>query len=276
MKNHQPLFVLALALAACLAATGAHAQPTVAPGGTIVFTAADGGSVTCRRLAPISCVPGIVDGSDDPSGRSVFARSLIPVTGAGVPNYATATIYNDFTIAGSGVDTVVDAQIDVTYDFFSSINVAVLSKVGADLSLSIVDVGFGFPIPVAASDIVSTNRTSDNGVTDVSQGTENNNLSGANAHFQAKLRRGHTYQLQFKLETLGEVSLLGVARVVSDAGWRRLAVTIDEDEVEQLSRHDSDMKALLATHDTDIKELLEEVIRLLNTPTGRRPDFPIK
>jgi hypothetical protein len=276
MKIHRPSFLLALAFAVYIPATSAHAQPTVAPGGTIVFTAADGGSVTCRRLAPIGCIPGIVNGTTDASARSLTARSLIPVTGAGVPNYATATIYNDFTIAGAGVDTVVDAQVDVMYDFFSSINVAVLSKVAADLSLSIVDIGFGFPIPVAASAIVSTNRTSENGVTDVSQGTENNNLSGANAHFQAKLRRGHTYRLQFTLETLGEVTALGVARVVSDAAWRRLAVTIDEDEVEQLGMHDSDMKGLLAAHDRDVKELLAQVIRLLNTPTGRRPEFPIK
>ena len=275
MKNRRPLFLFALAFAAFIPVTPAHAQPTVAPGGTVVFTEADAGSVSCRRLAPVTCVTGIVDGSASPSTRFLTARSFIPVTGAGVPNYATATIYNDFTIAGRAVDGVVDAQVDVTYDFFSSINVAVLSKVEADLSLSIVDVTFGFPIPVAASVLVHQNRTSDSGV-DPSQGTENNNLSGANAHFQAKLRRGHTYRLQFTLETLGEVSLLGVARVVSQAGWRRLAVTIDEDEVELLGTHDSEMKALIAKHDAEIKQLLAEIIRLLNTPPGRRPEFPIK
>ena len=287
MKNRRPSLMFALAFAAFIPVTPAHAQPTVAPGGTVVFTEADGGSVSCRRLAPITCITGFVDGSANPASRFLTARSVIPVTGAGVPNYATATIHNDFTIAGRAGDGVVDAQVDVTYDFFSSMNVAVLSKVEADLSLSIVDVTFGFPIHVAASVLVHQNRTSDSGVTDLSQGTENNNLSAANAHFQAKLRRGHTYRLQFTLETLGEVSLLGVARVVSQAGWRRLAVTIDEDEVELLGTHDSDMKALvakhdaeikrlLATHDHDIKELLAQVIRLLNTPQGRRPDFPIK
>ena len=279
--------LLVLALAAFAPTFPAYAQgPTVSPGGTVVFTQADGGTVTCRRLAPVACLAGVLDGSFDAAGRSVSARSLIPVTGAGVPNYATATIYNDFTIAGSTVDGVVDAQVDVTYDFFSSINVAVLSKVEADLSVSIVDITFGFPIPVAASVLVHQNRTSDSGI-DPSQGTENNSLSGANAHFQAQLRRGHTYRLQFTLETLGEVSLLGLARVVSQAGWRRLAITIDEDEVELLgahdtsmkaviAKHDADIKQLLATHDREIKELLAQVIRLLNTPQGRRPQFPIK
>lgn len=298
MKTRLSAILIALGLVVVYPAAVAHGQPTVAPGGTVVFTEADGGSVTCRRLQPITCVPLVVTGSADPAGRVVSARSVIPVTGAGVPNYATATIYNDFTIAGAAVDGVVDAQIDVTYDFSSSINVAVLSKVEVDLSVSVVDVTFGFPIPVASAVLLHQTRTSDNGVTDVSQGTENNNLVGVNGHFQAQLRRGHTYRVQFTLETLGEVSLLGVARAVSFAGWRRLAVTIDEDEAELLGTHDADMKGrlaahdaeikalvakhdaeikqLLAAHDHDIKELLAQVIRLLNTPTGLRPEFPIK
>jgi hypothetical protein len=48
-----------------------------------------------------------------------------------------------------------------------------------------------------------------------------------------------------------------------------------------LAQHDADLKALLAQHDTDIKAILAsmlatiagnqfEIIRLLNTPTGRR------
>lgn len=298
MQTRFASILIALSFVALLPAARAHAQPTVAPGGTVVFTEADGGTVTCRRLETITCIPVIVTGSTDAAGRFVSARSVIPVTGAGVPNYATATIFNDFTIAPGQTDGVVNAQVDVTYDFFSSMNVAVLSKVEADLSVSIADVTFGAPIPVAASVLVHQTRTSDNGVTDVSQGTENNNLAAANGHFQAQLRRGHTYRVQFTLETVGEVSLLGVARVVSQAAWRRLAVTIDEDEVALLSAHDSEVKwrlashdaeikalvakhdaeikALLAEHDHDIKQLLAEVIKLLNTPTGRRPEFPIK
>lgn len=275
------------------------AQPEVAPGGTVVFTSADGGMVECRRLAPIGCIAGVVTGSADAAGRVVFARSIVPVTGIGIPNYAKATIYNDFVIAAGSTDRVVDVEIDVTFDYFSSFNVAALSKVEGSLSLSVEDITWGTPgIPVAAHTLVSQNRTSDQGTTDVAQGAENNNLSNSNGHFRAKLRRGHTYRLSFSAESLGEVSLLGVARSVIDAGWRRLAVTVDEDEVEllaqhdaavrgQITAHDSDMKQQLSTHDEDIKELLAsqqeeiralfaQVIRLLNTPQGRRPEFPVK
>ena len=50
----------------------------------------------------------------------------------------------------------------------------------------------------------------------------------------------------------------------------------DSDMKRLLATHDSDIKGLLAKHDADIKELLAQVIRLLNTPQGRRPEFPIK
>lgn len=276
----------------------ASGQPQVAPGGTVVFTSADGGGVECRRLQVVGCIPGVVTGSADAPGRAVFARSIVPVTGLGVPNYAKATIFNDFVIAGTP-DRVVDVQVDVHFDYFSSFNVAALSKVEGTLSLSIEDITWGTPgIPVAAHTLVSQNRTSDQGLTDVAQGSENNNLSNSNAHFRAQLRRGHTYRLSFSAESLGEVSLLGVARSVVDAGWRRLAVTVDEDEVEllaehdaavrgQITAHDGDMKQQLSTHDADIKQLLAsqqdeiralfaQVIQLLNTPQGRRPEFPTK
>lgn len=277
----------------------AWAQPEVTPGGTVVFTTADGGGVECRRLQTITCIPGVVTGSANAAGRAFFARSIVPVTGLGVPNDAKATIDNDFTIAGSAVDRVVDVQVDVYFDYFSSFNVAALSKVEGSLSLSIEDIMWGTPgIPVAAHTLVSQNRTSDQGLTDLAQGAENNNLSNSNAHFRPQLRRGHTCRLSFSAESLGEVSLLGVARSVVDAGWRRLGVTVDEDEVEQLAAHDlavrtqltahdTDMREQLSTHDADIKQLLAsqheevralfaQVIRLLNTPQGRRPEFPVK
>jgi hypothetical protein len=85
------------------------------------------------------------------------------------------------------------------------------------------------------------------------------------------------------------------------ASWSQLSVTVDEDEVEQLDGHDTDIKSAIARHnaaikatigqhDADIKaELAEikdklgkieddlaEIKRLLITPQGRRPGFPLK
>jgi hypothetical protein len=271
MRHSWLLVVLPIFASAPLAQSDTAFQ-----GYTIEFGQADGGAVTCRRLESADCVPVIRTGTADPSSNYVQAQSEGILTGLGIPNYAKASIWNDFTVEGAG-EAVLDAQISVTYDYFSSINVAGLSKIGAELSLELLDVtynsGTGSGVSVATHTLLDKERTTDQGVTDITQGAENNYLTGVSSSFVVKLTTGHRYRLAFQLETLGEVMLAGVARVVTQAARTRLAVTLEEDERQALLEHDARLTAhdqhlahyarkierAIAEHDADVRALLRDL-----------------
>ena len=115
------------------------------------------------------------------------------------------------------------------------------------------------------------------------------------------LRRGHRYRLTFEVQVLGEALLVGKIITDAQATWTRSRVSVDEDEVDlltqhdtavrvELAAHDQAIRAALASHDADVKQKLNEILakleeqsaqlaeikRLLLTPQGRREGFPIK
>ena len=145
------------------------------------------------------------------------------------------------------------------------------------------------PIGIGSFDLVSRDRQGDQGFTDVAFGAAVYDRNGDTASFSLKLRSGRTYRIWFKAEAYG--TNVPVSTTSNIRGrWSELSVTVVEDDTElilqlqeDLKQHDTDIKSAVSIHDGDIKALLAtvqsdlaEIKRLLNTPPGRRPDFPLK
>ncbi len=214
--------------------------PTIAPGQTRIFTVADGGETACSSLLdiPILLLPpppssedecmasryGIVFNTNQPSTNkvTVFAQGLEGQTSALIPAHASSAVYNDFTVAGP-LDSLVDAQIAVTFDFVGTI--AGLSVYRDELSLSLVVEDLTNAQPVGALSLVTQGRDGDQGVTDVTGTAEGVPVDDASGGLIVKVRRGHTYRVWFQLE----VDNFGLGYARGAAQWSTLVVSIDED-----------------------------------------------
>jgi hypothetical protein len=270
----------------------ARAAVSVPPGETHAFSRADGGKTECRvEGIPKNCTGRFRNTDFDAANKRVVAdfASGVLNTGLGLPNVAHAAVYNDFSIPGSP-DTVVDVQISVKYDFDGVMGGGGAYEVAGAAMLLVEDISASPARAAGSMELFRQDRSGDQGLTDISTGVETYILVGESASFQLKLRRGRTYRLWFSAEALAEILLVGTVQSSVMASWSQLSVTVDEDEVEQLDGHDADIKAVIDRHDADIKaELAEikdklgkieddlaEIKRLLITPQGRRPGFPLK
>lgn len=149
------------------------------------------------------------------------------------------------------------------------------------MSVEVDDVTAIDPVGVASFDLVSRDRQGDQAIElaipalDAAPYDRNDDT----ASFGLKLRSGRTYRITFKAEAYGfPILLIPNVEAAIRCWWDELSVTVDEEESVLLM----DLDAALSLHDAEIKALLTglgadlaEVKRLLNTPTGRRPEFPI-
>jgi hypothetical protein len=281
----------------------AAAQTSVPPGQTVNITQAAGGSTSCQiSFASASCALLRFSGTTAvSSSNTVNAHydQLLPAVGAA--NYATASLFTDFDVPGPP-STLVNVQVSTTFDLQSRLFGAGAYKTAIALSMKVSDLSVSsVPIPLAAHPLFETERSGDQGVTDVTGGDETQVIFDDTSSFHVTLRRGHRYRLTFELQVLGEALVVG--KVISDAQatWTRSRISVDEDEVDlltlhdtavrtDLAAHDQAVRGALATHDSDIKQKLAEILakldeqskqlaeikQLLLTPQGRRDGFPIK
>jgi hypothetical protein len=284
----------------------AFAEPFVSPGETLEFAHADGGGTQCRIATGVLPDTGPCEDplttfhAADNFVRAVFDATLL-TGGLGEAHYTTAWIYNNFSIPGDP-NNLVDAQISVTFGYYGVLFAGGAFKTSGTLSLEVADVTPGDPIRlITGPTIFQQERSGDQGFSDIAIGQELQYPRGESASIQVKLRRGRTYRITFKLETLAEEFAVGRVVANASASWSQLSVTLGSDEVEQLSQHDGDIKSAIATHDatmkaaleqhdadikrkldeldgklTDINAKLDEIIDLLLTPQGRREGFPLK
>jgi len=202
----------------------------------------------------------------------------------GIPHYATSWLYKDIEIGDlSGEGNFVDVQISPTYTWEGGILGGGNYEGRFSLSIEIEDITADTSTTgIGSFDLVSRDRSGDQGLTDVAAGAVTYDRNMDTAHFQIKLRRGRTYRIYFKAEALGSPLLTGIESSVR-ARWEKVGVSIGIDLTEQIAIHDEDIKAAIAEHDEDIKEQLyevmadlEEIKKLLITPQGKRDGFPLK
>ena len=248
------------------------AGPTIAPGETMVFTSADGGSTACAGLLdnPINLPPppsseincflpryGVlpVFNNNDPATNFVKVTANGDPVGAIIPAHAASAVYNDFTVEGSR-NTLVDAQIAVTFDYVGKIAGASVYRDELSLSLRVEDVTAG--LPVGSLSLFDQGRDGDQGVTDVSGTAEIVPVDDESNGFLVQLRRGHSYRVWFQLEA----SNFGAGAVGGEAQWSTIVVSIDEDEA---GFQEEILEELAAVRRGNC-----EIIRLLHTPQGQR------
>jgi hypothetical protein len=273
---------------------GAAAAP-VTPGGELVLTSVDGGSITCRRGTQeggssfLDCLgSGTAGTTADPGDNFVRARShasLTPVsfgTALGVPNYATARLYKDIEIQGGPPDALVLAEVAAVFDYKNFFFLGASYVAASSVTLQVIDLDTG--VPVGTTTLFETNRDGDQGFTDVALADQRLVIPGASGNLHVLLQRGRSYRLLFELEVMSQVLAVGLVEADASATLTSLTVRVDEDEVEELAVHDAAVRSELATHDTDVKALLakllagqeelkanqREIIRLLLTPQGQR------
>lgn len=265
--------LVALVLSLGLVGPG-DAAVLVAPGETAVFAQGDGGQVACRLgTAERRCDRGNFFAEATASSRTVeaaFGPASIG-SGFGTPRVARAEIHNDFGIPGPP-DNLVDVQISLGYNFDGRVGGTAAYEAAATLSLRIEDITSSPPVPIGSHEVFRQDRSNDQGLTDIAFGGERYVLDGESSSFVVRLRRGRTYRLWFTVEAMVELFLLGQGRARAIATWTHLAARVDEDEVEQLAKHDAAVMEEFA----DIRRRLDEIKRLLLTPQGRRPGFPLK
>jgi len=233
----------------------------------------------------------------------------------GTPHYANSWLYTDIDIADPNDNqSLVDALIATTYTWEGGIAGAGNYEGRISLSIEVEDITGAEPKGVGSFELVSRDRSGDQGVTDVASGAisyDRDNNSYETSHFTIKLQRGNTYRIYFKAEAFAAPLLTAIESSIR-AKLERFDIAISNDVNTQLEDHDTDIKEgldaitsqisthdsnistaiynhdekidnALYTHDQDIKQLakqiqsdLVEIKRLLNTPQGRRSEFPLK
>jgi outer membrane murein-binding lipoprotein Lpp len=221
-----------LLLAVLLWTPTSIAQVPVDTGDTIEFTQGDGGAVECRIDSAVQvCTDAAFAGTVfDATGRSVSAVVDQATAGAGAGNYAAASVYNDFTVAGVAT-SLVEAQVSATFDWAGSILSAVPYEGELLLNLTVSDITGGAPgVAVATHTLFRQSRSGDQGVGGDTPSPESQIVSGANSSFIVKLRRGQTYRLAFQAVALGETLIEGAVQASAGAAWSSLSVSLEEDE----------------------------------------------
>lgn len=238
------------ALCLIYADSPARAMDRVAPGETITLTSLDGGGVECRRGRKLirRCIRGVFLGTRSrPEIGRVRARSsvlLTPQSNAGVPQYAAAFIYKDVSLAGPP-NGFVPVQISVTFDYQNLFLAASAHFAASSLTLKVTDLVSG--ADVAKHTLFETSRAGDQGLTDISGGSERQFLVAETANFSTLLRRGRDYRLRFELENVSQALGPGLVEGDAKAEWKAVTLRVDEDEFEALQ----EIKELLMPDEDD-------------------------
>jgi len=162
-------------------------------------------------------------------------------------------------VLGAGASVAIDLYLVDTTDHVIKASTRIMQEAQDSIGLKGIDVGGS---PVSGSKAVSMKGT---------------------------VVRGHQYTIQMKVTTFAETGLVGASIgsiFEADLGlgdhyvkWNELAITISDDinekldqllqGQEELKQGQEEIKQKIDDHDADIKKLLK-------TPEGRRPGFPVK
>lgn len=229
----------------------------IEPGEELSFTNADGGATECRRLNTARGCNGVLNpftANYDTSSNTVDASfDGIIATGIGLPNIASASIYNNFSLSGSP-DNFVDVQISVTYDFQGSLFGGAAYETAVTVILKVEDITGSANKAIGSLELFRQDRSGDQGLTDLSVGGERYSLKDESAKFLVKLRRGRDYRIWFSVEALVEKFLVGKASAYANATRKDLTVRVDEDEVELMATNN---ETIDRTDKRQIEENLE-------------------
>ena len=235
-----PCILLALAGPAA----PAHALVEILPGqyvtlgGSDTGSAGNGGEVSCAvSFVDVSCLlPEFVFSSAQPNDNFVRARhNRFAASGLGEPHVATARIYDDFAIPGSP-DSFVPVLFSVAYDFDLSLVGAAAYECSGEVSLIVEDVTSGTLIGVGSASLFRQDRSGDQGFTDLTTGREIYRKEREVGSLSLLLRGGAPIACGSQVETMGEQFVVGNTDSLLSATLRRLVVSVDEDEIEQLNR----------------------------------------
>jgi len=218
----------------------------------------------------------------------------------GIPHHATSWLYKDIRIEDpSSRGNFVDVQISITHTWEGGIVGGGNYEGRISLSVEMEDITDAVtgPTGIGSFDLVSRDRSGDQGITDISAGGVTYDRNNDTNHFLVKLQRGRSYRIYFKAEAYGSPLVASGIESSIRARLDKIGVGISIDAADQIAIHDAEIKAALAAHDEkiakklavqekdikDIKEMLqgmmvnlEEIKRLLITPQGRREGFPLK
>jgi hypothetical protein len=252
--NALALWTACILLALACAAAPARAQVTISHGSYVTLggsdpgSAADGGGVSCAIAGlGVSCLlPEYLFSTANPGDNFVRARhNRNSGSGLAEPHVATARIYDDFRIPGPP-DSFVPVLFSVTYDLYLSLVGSAAYECSGELSLIVEDVTDATPIAVGSASLFRQDRSGDQGFTDITTGREVYQKSGEAGSLSLLLRRGRTYRVWFQVEVMGEQFVVGNTDNLVEATRRRLVVSVDEDEVEQLDRIEAKIDAIAA------------------------------
>lgn len=228
----------------------AGAQPTVSPGQFMEFTSIDGDGIGCRvGTHEVGCIALVFSGTGSPSAgirapgvsidipderrlsagyNRLVTTTVFPIPPLSVPQYASASTYNDFSVLGPA-NHVVDAQISVTFDGVSEVLGGGAFLAQMKISLGVSDITDGEPgVGISSLELFTMERSNEQGFTDVTVASERQVLVGETSSFVVKLRSARTYRLTFGVEVMGEGILAGLTGfIVGHAGWQSLSVLLD-------------------------------------------------
>ena len=228
----------------------------------------------------------------------------------GIPFYASSWLYKDIEIDDLTENgEMVDVQISPTYSWEGGLVGSFNYEARFGLGIEVEDITTpSTPVGIGSFDLVSRDRSGDQGVTDGASGSSSYDRNSDTANFLIKLQRGNTYRVYFKAEAFGAPFLISGIESSIRARLETLAISIPNDPNELLHLHDADIKQAIAnlsskvdTHDLAIKQDINElstqvtihdddikarliiiqkdlavIKNLLITPQGRRDDFPLK
>ena len=251
-----------------MAVAPAVASEVVEPGETQVFTAADrcDGTPfedTVFRGTNSACVP--------PARVEATAILSVAALNSNVTSFSTA--FTDFTVTGTN-GAVLDASVSATVDWDGVLFGAGIAGAGARVKLELILFDETDGAVKGSTVIVDQKQDSatlvgiDVGGTRFT-GSEEVSLTGT-------VVRGHDHSLQLKLTCGAESGLVGLdvgCVFMNDvfginlggdphAKWTSLSITVEQDIFERLDQIDAKLEGL--------DDKLDEVIRLLLTPQGRR------
>ena len=251
-----------------MAIAPAAAAEVVDPGETQVFTAAD-------RCAGTPFEDTVFVGTNSacvPPAR-VEAAALLSIAALNSNVTSFSTVFSDFLVTGDN-GSVLDASVSATVDWDGVLFGAGIAGAGARVKIELIlfDETDG---TVKGSTVILDQAQDSTTLVGIDVG--GTRLAGsADVSLTGTVVRGHEHSLQFKLTCGAESGVVGLdvgCIFMNDvfginlggdphAKWTSLSITVEQDILEILERIEERIGGL--------DDKLDEVIRLLLTPQGRR------
>lgn len=257
-------FALLIAAPSQLFADGA----LVDPGTTYHFTSAD--NCDCSGTPYHDGVWATYSLCDYDRNRAE-AGAMLAVSAINIDTTAFDTLHTCFYVPGSK-PTVLDATVSANINWDGVLFGAGVLGAGASVTIDMFLVDKTDNV-IKASTRVMQKAQDSAGLKGIDVG--GTHVSGSQGvSMQGTVVRGHQYAIQLRVTTSAETGLVGVsvgsifAENVFGLGlgdhyvkWTQLAITVNDDISEKLDQ---------------LLQGQEEIEKLLKTPQGRRPGFPLK